>query len=77
MQRKLTENEINVIKLIKQQKTVTYSDIEKAITVENSDLMWSTFSVICSLKESNFINMTKSPSKYFLTEYAEVKLKDI
>lgn len=77
MIRYLSRNEIRIIRLLNIKQIATFKDIEGVVKIENEEKYWTIFSTICSLKESNFINTTDTPSKYSLTDYARIKLKQL
>lgn len=79
MRRKMTPNEQNIVRLIKNSDhKVTYKDIEQVMMFDGTkDKYWSTFSTICSLVESGIITTTNHPSTYSLTKYGRMKYDEI
>lgn len=78
MRRKMTKNEIAILKLLKDQEKVTYTDIEPRMEMKGHDKYWTTFSTICSLIQSGVIaSQNKYPSSYSLTAYGKIKAKEL
>lgn len=78
MRKKMTKNELTILKLLKENGKVTYSQIEPKMDIENHDKYWTTFSTICSLISSGvIISNNKYPSNYSLTAYGRVKVKEV
>ena len=74
----MTKNELAILKLLKENGKVTYSQIEPKMKIENHDKYWTTFSTICSLISSGVIvSNNKYPSNYSLTAYGRVKVKEV
>ena len=78
MRRKMTKNELAILKLLNENKKATYAEIEPKMELENHDKYWTTFSTICSLISSGVIvSNNKYPSDYSLTSYGKVKVKEL
>lgn len=79
MRRKMTPNEQNIVRLIKNStKPITYPDIEKVMTFDpRKEKYWSVFSTVSSLVESGIITITNHPSTYSLTKYGRMKYEQI
>ncbi len=79
MRRKMTPNEQNIVRLIKNStKPITYPDIEKVMTFDSrKEKYWSVFSTVSSLVESGIIIITNHPSTYSLTKYGRMKYEQI
>jgi len=78
MRRKMTKNELTILKLLKENEKATYSEIEPKMEIKNHDKYWTTFSTICSLISSGVIvSNNKYPSNYSLTAYGKVKVKEV
>lgn len=78
MRKKMTKNELAILKLLKENGKATYSQIEPKMKIENHDKYWTTFSTICSLISSGVIvSNNKYPSNYSLTAYGRVKVKEV
>jgi len=78
MRKKMTKNELTILKLLKENEKATYSQIEPKMEIENHDKYWTTFSTICSLISSGVIvSNNKYPSNYSLTVYGKVKVKEV
>lgn len=79
MRKKMTPNEINIIRLIKNSTNpVKFTDIQKVMKFDDSkDKYWSVFSTIACLVESGIITTTSHPSVYSLTKYGRMKYDEI
>ena len=78
MRKKMTKNELEILKLLKENQKATYSEIEPKMEIQNHDKYWTTFSTICSLISSGVIvSNNKYPSNYSLTAYGRVKVKEV
>ena len=74
----MTKNELEILKLLKENQKATYSEIEPKMEIQNHDKYWTTFSTICSLISSGVIvSNNKYPSNYSLTAYGRVKVKEV
>ncbi len=78
MRKKMTKNELTILKLLKENEKATYLDIEPKMEIGNHDKYWTTFSTICSLISSGvIISNDKYPSTYSLTPYGKVKVREV
>lgn len=78
MRKKMTKNELAILKMLKDNDKATYNEIEPNMEIENHDKYWTTFSTICSLISSGVIvSNNKYPSNYSLTAYGKVKVKEV
>lgn len=79
MRRKMTPNEQNIVRLIKNSSDpVKFTDIEKIMDFDaGKDKYWSVFSTIACLVESGIITTTSHPSVYSLTKYGRMKYDEI
>ena len=79
MRRKMTPNEQNIVRLIKNSSDpVKFTDIEKIMEFDaGKDKYWSVFSTIACLVESGIITTTSHPSVYSLTKYGRMKYDEI
>ena len=74
MRRKMTTNELTILKLLNKKHTVTYADIEPLMQVETHDIYWTTFSTICSMIQSGIMTSEDvHPAKYTITPYGRSK----
>jgi len=78
MRKKMSENEKQILRLLKEKKYITYAEIEPKMKVENHDKYWTTFSTICSLIQSGImVSENKHPALYSLTAYGRVKVTEV
>ena len=79
MRRKMTPNEQNIVRLIKNSSDpVKFTDIKKLMDFDaGKDKYWSVFSTIACLVESGIITTTSHPSVYSLTKYGRMKYDEI
>jgi predicted transcriptional regulator len=78
MRRKMSENEKQILRLLKENGHATYDDIEPRMEIKGHDKYWTTFSTICSLIQSGVVQSeNKHPSKYTLTAYGRVKALEV
>ena len=78
MRRKMTKNELAILKLLKDKERVKYTDIEPKMEVGGHDKYWTTFSTICSLIQSGImVSENKHPAIYSLTAYGKVKCTEV
>ena len=79
MRKKMTANELNIVKLIKNSPDpVRFADIEKVMNFDTGkDKYWSVFSTLACLVESGIITTTSHPSVYSLTKYGRMKYDEI
>lgn len=74
MRRKMTTNELTILKLLNRKHTVTYADIEPLMQVDTHDIYWTTFSTICSMIQSGIMTSEDvHPAKYTITPYGRSK----
>ena len=74
MRRKMTTNELTILKLLNKKHTVTYADIEPLMQVDTHDIYWTTFSTICSMIQSGIMTSEDvHPAKYTITPYGRSK----
>ena len=74
MRRKMTTNELTILKLLNTKHTVTYADIEPLMQVDTHDIYWTTFSTICSMIQSGIMTSEDvHPAKYTITPYGRSK----
>ena len=78
MRRKMTINELSILKLLQDQYKATYQNIEPLMKLESHDKYWTTFSTICSLIQAGvMVSDNKYPSTYSLTPYGRVKAREV
>ena len=78
MRRKMTKNELSILKVINQKGKVTYADIEPLMQKDTHDIYWTTFSTICSLIQAGIITSEdKYPSVYSITAYGRSKAVEV
>ena len=74
MRRKMTTNELTILKLLNRKHTVTYADIEPLMERDTHDIYWTTFSTICSMIQSGIMTSEDvHPAKYTITPYGRSK----
>ena len=74
----MSENEKQILRLLKEKKHITYAEIEPKMHIENHDKYWTTFSTICSLMQSGIlVSENKHPALYSLTAYGRVKIAEV
>lgn len=74
MRRKMTTNELTILKLLNTKHTVTYADIEPLMERDTHDIYWTTFSTICSMIQSGIMTSEDvHPAKYTITPYGRSK----
>lgn len=78
MRRKMTKNELSILKLINAKGTVTYADVEPLMERDTHDIYWTTFSTICSLIQAGIITSEdKYPAVYSITAYGRSKAVEV
>lgn len=78
MRRKMTKNELSILKLVSSKGTVTYADIEPLMERDTHDIYWTTFSTICSLIQAGIITSEdKYPAVYSITAYGRSKAVEV
>lgn len=78
MRRKMTKNELSILKLINQKGQVTYADIELLMEQDTHDIYWTTFSTICSMIQAGIITSEdKYPAVYSITAYGRSKAVEV
>lgn len=66
----MTKNELSILKLLKDKKTITYADVEPVMEMDSHDIYWTTFSTICSLIQAGIMTSEDvHPAKYTITAY--------
>jgi len=78
MRRKMTKNELSILKVINQKGRVTYADVEPLMEQDTHDIYWTTFSTICSLIQSGIMTSEdKYPAVYSITPYGKSKAVEL